>query len=357
MTEKFGLNEKGPVSPISASSGDTIINIPDEKCLAPAPAVPDHQISSNSSWSFNPFRRGDQVNETIVRQLEDCPDGYPRLAAFLSSDQNFTLYRGFSYLHSRVLLHLQEEVSALERELDERDKEDEADGNSARLRCIEQDKVDARDEEEERPRHEIIADIRKKLVEYDEVLIKAREMVSFQRPADRDYRSVRTWLFNTRPIVDEEEAFIRCKEDIVTLRHGRECAGFDGLVESVLKRMNCRLTRLIFCTRELRHKTKDKHVYYFSPGRVDTLVGLIITIVIFVLLILPVVAMYRLTSFGNGNQRSTFQAIGVLIVFTLLFSGAMAALTKARRHELFAASAAYCAVLVVFISNFSSVNP
>lgn len=69
-------------------------------------------------------------------------------------------------------------------------------------------------------------------------------MASFQRPADRDYRSVRTWLSNTKPIVDEEEAFIRCKEDIVTLRHGRECAGFDGLVESMLNRMNCSLTRV-----------------------------------------------------------------------------------------------------------------
>ena len=183
-------------------------------------------------------------------------------------------------------------------------------------------------------------------------------MASFQRPADRDYRSVRTWLSNTKPIVDEEEAFIRCKEDIVTLRHGRECAGFDGLVESMLHRMNCRLTKVnmhcpgsspsrsctdnlqyLFCTRDLRHKTQDRNIYYFSPSRVDTLVGLIITLVIFVLLILPVVAMYRLTSLGHGNQHSTFQAIGILMVFTLLFSGAMAALTKARRHELFAASA------------------
>jgi hypothetical protein len=51
-----------------------------------------------------------------------------------------------------------------------------------------------------------------------------------------------------------------------------------------------------------------------------------------------------------------FAAIGVLMVFTLLFAGALSLLTKARRHELFAASAAYCAVLVVFIgsSNFNN---
>lgn len=53
------------------------------------------------------------------------------------------------------------------------------------------------------------------------------------------------------------------------------------------------------------------------------------------------------------NQRDTFNAVGVLIIFTLLFSAAMSMLTKAARHELFAASAAYCAILVVFIGNFT----
>lgn len=65
--------------------------------------------------------------------------------------------------------------------------------------------------------------------------------------------------------------------------------------------------------------------------------------------------MYKLTSTGNHN--STINAVGLLVVFTLLFSAAMSLLTKAKRHELFAASAAYCAVLVVFISNFSNDGP
>lgn len=53
------------------------------------------------------------------------------------------------------------------------------------------------------------------------------------------------------------------------------------------------------------------------------------------------------------TSRQTFNAVGVLIVFTLLFSAAMSVLTKAARHEMFAASAAYCAILVVFIGNFT----
>jgi hypothetical protein len=108
----------------------------------------------------------------------------------------------------------------------------------------------------------------------------------------------------------------------------------------------------MFATKELREKTSDNCMFYYSQSRIEKLVGLIITLMIFVLLVLPVVAMYQLTSIGDRN--STFDAVGILVVFTLLFSAAMSLVTKAKRHELFGASAAYCAVLVVFISNFNN---
>lgn len=102
----------------------------------------------------------------------------------------------------------------------------------------------------------------------------------------------------------------------------------------------------------MQEKTTDASLQYYAPARVNKLVGFIITGVIFMLLILPVVALYELSNVGR--RESPFEAIGILIIFTLLFAAAMSALTKATRQELFAASAAYCAVLVVFISNFST---
>lgn len=127
-----------------------------------------------------------------------------------------------------------------------------------------------------------------------------------------------------------------------------------------------------FRTPELREKTTDKYIAFYSSTRIDKLINILITFVIFCLLVVPVVTMYRLTSTTDHvdlpgsnstsdsgasqtdfNTRDTFNAVGVLIVFTLLFSAAMSLLTKAARHELFAASAAYCAILVVFIGNFT----
>lgn len=120
------------------------------------------------------------------------------------------------------------------------------------------------------------------------------------------------------------------------------------------KAFSCRADQRqkLFITQELQEKTTDPRLQYYAPARVDKLVGFIITGVIFMLLILPVVALYELSNVGR--RESPFEAIGILIIFTLLFAAAMSALTKATRQELFAASAAYCAVLVVFISNFST---
>jgi len=298
-----------------------------------------------------------EISCTQTRALEDCPKGYPRLASFLSSEANFSLYRGFGYLHSRVLLELQAEITALEQELDTLDDidNDPEVGQPKRLKSRRFDLYRPRPNNDYRSRQEIFAELRKKLVEYDELLIKARDLQAFQKPSQRDYKSVRTWFWNLKPLVEGDAEFIRKKEDIVTLKTGREWSGFDGFVESTLRRVDCKLVQRLFCTQELRDKTNDKNMYYYSASRVEAFVGLIITSIIFVLLVLPVVAMYKLTNLGTG-QTGTFDAIGVLVVFTLLFSAAMSMLTKARRHELFAASAAYCAVLVVFISNFSSSN-
>jgi hypothetical protein len=62
---------------------------------------------------------------TDVRPVEECPKGYPRLAAFLDIDENFMLYRRFGFLQARVLLYKQDELRAFETTLDKLDKGDE----------------------------------------------------------------------------------------------------------------------------------------------------------------------------------------------------------------------------------------
>jgi hypothetical protein len=97
--------------------------------------------------------------------VENTPNGFPRLAAFQSSDTNFSLYRSFSYLHSRVLLDLQDEITSLEKLLDEVDEDDEID-DPDRLRSREIDVDRAVHDDDTRNRRVILHQIRVKLLEY-----------------------------------------------------------------------------------------------------------------------------------------------------------------------------------------------
>lgn len=85
----------------------------------------------------------------------------------------------------------------------------------------------------------------------DEVLLKTREIGNLSKPSARDYRSVKSWLINHKPVVNAEWEYILRKEDVVSLRDGRESTGFDSFVEralsfvdAVFQKMNCYLVRV-----------------------------------------------------------------------------------------------------------------
>lgn len=97
------------------------------------------------------------------------------MATFQCSDPNFLQYRGFKYLHSRVLSFLQYEIQQLEDELDRLDKwDDDQEDKEKRLICLENDTLYQRCDqfpEEfqldfERTRPEVLAELRRKLLEY-----------------------------------------------------------------------------------------------------------------------------------------------------------------------------------------------
>ncbi|PSN62495.1 hypothetical protein BS50DRAFT_603216 [Corynespora cassiicola Philippines] len=392
VEDKEMQSNESPTSPTNTENsdatlgGDAIIEIEDDSSTSRPSHVADTCLAESDEEKKRPsplqrirnsFKSEPEppfVTETKTRKLEDTPNGFPRLAAFQASETNFSLYRSFSYLHARVLLDLQDEIACLERKLDRIDWEDfETDPGRLQSRAL--DEARARREGDAQNRRKILREIKTKLLEYDEVLVRAREVESFQKPSDRNYRSVRRYHFNTKPLMDSEMDSIRSKEDTISLHSGREWIMFDGGVENVIGRLDSLLQKIFktqdlpllkfFRTPELRAKTDDKDISYYSSTRIDKLINIMITFVIFVLLVIPVITMYHLTATAiqsdssgepsplTSNQKNTFDAVGVLIVFTLLFSAAMSLLTKAARHELFAASAAYCAILVVFIGNFT----
>jgi hypothetical protein len=158
---------------------------------------------------------------------------------------------------------------------------------------------------------------------------------------------VARYLYDKNPLRLEEQVWIQYREDLVTLRPGREHAWLDAAIERILKRLQ--FLQPLFCSKDTKRKT-DGTAMYFTKSRVDLLASTIIAIMILVLLVLPIYILYHLvSSMGTGKTDSI--CIGTLLIFTLAFSAAVSLFTRAKRHEALAAAAAYCAVLVVFLGN------
>lgn len=294
-------------------------------------------------------------SKTKIRTLESFPMGYPRQAAFADSDDSFMIYRRFGYIHSRLLLNKQDELRELEANLHDMDLIDASSEEGAL--CLKSRELD-----EERndiqglgPRRALLEKIEQKTLQYDQLLLNAQQLVAFNRPPMRDQTSLRNFMENRPCLVEDEKAFAYEKEDLITLRPGRDHSFVDGFVERMLKIFHCRLLRFIFCSEETAAKTSDTDVRYFTRGRISAFVTLIITMIIILLLVIPIWLLYHL-SVSLNTQKSNVICIGVLLVATLVFSAVLSLFTKARRHEILAASAGYCAILVVFIGNVGNAS-
>ena len=89
--------------------------------------------------------------------------------------------------------------------------------------------------------------------------------------------------------------------------------------------------------KESKEKTIDKDVHYYDRGRIALCTTMIITTIILVLLMVPIWLLYKLSL--KGTIATDPRTIGVIIVPTLIFAAVLSAVTKAKRHELLAASA------------------
>jgi uncharacterized membrane protein len=102
------------------------------------------------------------------------------------------------------------------------------------------------------------------------------------------------------------------------------------------------LSRLIRNYWPFHGKALTETTQHFLESRVQFVVIVISTLFAAILLIGAITSLYFVQKPGAK--------LGLLAGFTSLFAASVGGLTNAKRQEVFAASAAYAAVLVVFVS-------
>ena len=167
----------------------------------------------------------------------------------------------------------------------------------------------------------------------DELLMRCKSLASLKSTTARDYRSLANWIHNEKPLSQEESEFVDSKEDFIALCEPQEGGWFDGLIEDMLSKVPCKLTRLLFTSADQRRKSADPYIKYYSKSRIDLLVRIIICLLAVALLVAPCVLLLLV-------PESNPLKIIVLLSFTMFFCICISIFTKARRHEVFAATAA-----------------
>lgn len=245
----------------------------------------------------------------------------------------------------------------------------------------------------------------------DEALLRSQKIQAIKRPSLRSQRNVHNLIHNTESLVYNEADWIREGTDLAALGRAADRGWLNTFLENILNtisragtrvsthyylyHINARLplqygsvtflSPLIICgprtglacfppstivwcafsdtfqqtlfrTHEQKIKTGDEALHLVSLDRLDNVLRAIVTILATFLLLAPVFVLFKLqpTNRSEVELKSNYQILTIFI-FTLLFSASCSIFTQAKKQEVFTATAAYSAVLVVFLGNTSNV--
>ena len=167
--------------------------------------------------------------------MDSYPNGFPRLSAYMNSDEDVALFRRFGQSHTRLLNHLQVEITVLEKEILELDKADDADESTRqRLRNTIQNGRDI-------AQRKLLKQMQTKLNEYgegvrkvrnfsktplingvDEMLVNYSNILALGSPPKRNYMSLFNWVWNRKPLHNGYYDFVFHIEDFVSVARRSE---------------------------------------------------------------------------------------------------------------------------------------
>lgn len=276
--------------------------------------------------------------ETI--NLDKHPEGYARIGAYINSDDNSALHRRFGDLHARALLYKEVELTDLEVKLANLDK---TDSEKPDTKWRNNFSIHTDDGQGNEIRRDLMKKIVQKLQEYDDLLLRDRNVRLLRRPSPRTLSNFRHYIHLSNQIGREDQRYIKYANDFVSVEEYEE-SWLDDRLHRFMGHCKKGILRYIFVSRADQAKTENPYIHYYSESRLGVFIKVIIAVVSIALLMIPVYVFLSV-------KLSTKVMASITLLFTFLFAAAVSVFTSARRQDVFGYTAAYCAVLVVFIGN------
>lgn len=259
--------------------------------------------------------------------------GYPALCDWSASDNDLFVLRRFKALNTRVLLRMQDSISQLEEELIEIDAENSQMGSSP------VNNGSFRNEMVER-REEILTEAGSKLKEYNEYLINYSNIRSRPQADEHAISNVNNWLLDCcrDAIFPEESKYITKEDDLIRVVHEKRTPlrKIVGKYSSITQNMFMKKID----TDDIKGYDPEATAYW-DDKKVESCARSVIITTGLVMLIAP---QWWLLFVQDRRIQ-----LGIITGFIIIFLVLVATVTGARPFESLAATAAYAAVLTVFM--------
>ncbi|KAE8153234.1 hypothetical protein BDV25DRAFT_137140 [Aspergillus avenaceus] len=232
--------------------------------------------------------------------------GYHAYSRFLAFDSDFYCFRRLEQLNTRVIVALQNQLAQIEESLDEIDKlcsrREAPDVHNGTFRNDTQD-----------DRVNLIWEAYRRLESYNRFLNEYAQLRSRATATERDITSLKNWHYNHEGAIKNEEAKYIDGGDLLWQKHPPS---------------------------ELPLHVQQ-HVHYSSDRRIDQFVTLTIITVGLLMLISPIWILAFI--------HPVITKLTVITLFILLFLILVSLGTNSKPYESLAATAAYSAILMVFL--------
>lgn len=298
-----------------------------------------HALQANTYTSSAQHADSSSIDPSLLSRDEKRArgwkfQGYPLFSKWMASSNDFCVVRRFTQLGARVLLRLQDEIVELESRLEGLDAASMKDPSTyGRVNSFRFDK------EQELERDSCMEELTTKLKEYYVFLEAFSNVRNRQGAHEHQIQNVKTWLANNQGSVDADESgFIQKEGDTIALVSRPKSLLRQG-IESIA------LVRRLFRVRRRDDRVDAESTTYYSDRWVDICAAAAVMVTGLALLLGPMWAL--------DLMRDSLDKLTIITVFVVVFAILLFCSTTSERQtatfEVMAATAAYAAVLAVFL--------
>ncbi|KAF2441987.1 hypothetical protein P171DRAFT_522900 [Karstenula rhodostoma CBS 690.94] len=259
-------------------------------------------------------------------------EGYKAFSSWMASEDDFFLFRRFGDLNCRTILWMQDRIKRVEDDLRRLDEWVEKSHPDEKLR----NDSFKWDEQHMQQRHAHMEQLSRQLHHYNQFIDSYAKVRARPRADERLIQNVKSWLARGA-VAPEESSFIDHTSDLTSIHHrtqpplGRWLESFGRLHRS----------RLFRAKRGNDADEKASGTTISSNSRFDFITNTSIILGGLVMLLAPLWWL----EYVNDSEKK----LAVMTGFICVFVGLMSTATVNRPGEVVAATAAYTAVLMVFM--------